>query len=141
MTDKTTVVTLADDGIAEIILGQSPPSSTYNAAGEGLPFYQGKADFGLLNPVPRMWCKDGQKFAEISDVLMSVRAPVGDVNIATEDCVIGRGVAAIRAGTKTDPWFLYFVLLYSKPLLEAQATGATFASINKTTLHELEIPF
>lgn len=132
---------LGDSNIAEVILGQSPPSSAYNEAGDGLPFFQGKADFGLLHPTPRMWCNAGQKFAEPGDVLLSVRAPVGDTNIATGKSVIGRGVAAIRAGAETDPWFLYFALLYSKPTLEAQATGSTFASINKTTLHELEIPF
>jgi len=72
---------------------------------------------------------------------MSVRAPVGDVNIAINKCVIGRGVAAIRASSNVDPWFLYFALLHSKPILEARATGSTFASVNKTTLHDLEIPF
>lgn len=132
---------LGDSNIAEVILGQSPPSSAYNDAGDGLPFFQGKADFGLLHPTPRMWCNAGQKFAEPGDVLLSVRAPVGDVNIATGKSVIGRGVAAVRASAETDPWFLYFALLYSKPILEAQATGSTFASVNKTTLHELEIPF
>jgi len=132
---------LGDSNIAEVILGQSPPSSAYNDTGDGLPFFQGKADFGLLHPTPRMWCNAGQKFAEPGDVLLSVRAPVGDVNIAKGKCVIGRGVAAVRARAETDPWFLYFALLYSKPILEAQATGSTFASVNKTTLHELEIPF
>ena len=72
---------------------------------------------------------------------MSVRAPVGDVNISTGECVIGRGVAAIRAGAETDPWFLYFALLHSKPVLECRATGSTFASVNKTTLSDLDIPF
>lgn len=132
---------LGDSHVAEIILGQSPPSSAYNDDGDGLPFFQGKADFGLLHPTPRMWCNAGQKFARSGDVLMSVRAPVGDVNIATDNCVIGRGVAAIRAGAEVDPWFLYFALLYSKPILEDRATGSTFASINKTTLNDLEIPF
>jgi type I restriction enzyme, S subunit len=132
---------LGDLSIAEVVLGQSPPSSAYNDAGNGLPFFQGKADFGLLHPTPRMWCSAGQKFAGPGDVLMSVRAPVGDVNVATARCVIGRGVAAIRAGADVDPWFLYFALLYSKPTLEDRATGSTFASVNKATLHELEIPF
>lgn len=132
---------LGEPSVAEVILGQSPPSSAYNDSKDGLPFFQGKADFGLMHPTPRMWCNAGQKFAKAGDVLMSVRAPVGDVNIATGDCVIGRGVAAIRAGKETDPWFLYFALLHSKPILEARATGSTFASVNKTTLHELGIPF
>ena len=124
-----------------MILGQSPPSSTYNEIGDGLPFFQGKVDFQRLHPIPRVWCTGGRKFAEPGDILVSVRAPVGDVNVATEHCGIGRGLAAVRPGPDSDPWFLYFALLYSKPTLEAMATGSTFASVNKTTLHDLDIPF
>ncbi len=141
MSDQLQTKKLGDPNVADVILGQSPPSSTYNDKSDGLPFFQGKADFGLLYPVPRMWCNSGQKFAKRGDILMSVRAPVGDVNIATDKCVIGRGVAAIRASSNIDPWFLYFALLHSKPTLEARATGSTFASVNKATLHDLEIPF
>ncbi|MDP9176940.1 MAG: restriction endonuclease subunit S [Gemmatimonadota bacterium] len=72
---------------------------------------------------------------------MSVRAPVGDVNIATGDCVIGRGIAAVRAGARTDPWYLYFALSHARPQLESRATGSTFASVNKSTLSDLTIPF
>ena len=124
-----------------MISGQSPPSSTYNEVGNGLPFFQGKVDFQRLHPVPRVWCTDGRRFAEPGDILMSVRAPVGDVNVATDHCAIGRGLAAIRPGPDSDPWFLYFALLHSKPSLEAMATGSTFASVNKTTLDDLSIPF
>ena len=122
-------------------LGQSPPSSTYNGTGEGLPFFQGKVDFRWLHPIPRIWCADARKFADSGDILVSVRAPVGDVNVATEHCGIGRGLAAVRPGPDSDPWFLYFALLYSKPALEALATGSTFASVNKNTLNGLDIPF
>ena len=124
-----------------MLLGQSPPSSAYNEIGEGLPFFQGKADFQRLHPIPRVWCTDGRKFAEPGDILISVRAPVGDVNIATDHCGIGRGLAAVRPGPDSDPWFLYFALLYSKPTLEAMATGSTFASVNRNTLNNLDIPF
>ena len=124
-----------------MILGQSPPSSTYNETGDGLPFFQGKIDFQRLHPIPRIWCTGGRKFAEPGDILISVRAPVGDVNVATEHCGIGRGLAAVRTGPDSDPWFLYFALLYSKPTLEAMATGSTFASVNKSTLNDLWIPF
>lgn len=133
-------VKLGEENVAEVILGQSPPSSAYNGTGHGLPFFQGKADFGLLHPIARVWCDAGQKFAKAGDVLMSVRAPVGDVNVALGDCVIGRGIAAIRAGIRSDPWFLYFALAYSKPILESRATGSTFASVNKATLVDLDIP-
>lgn len=132
---------LADPEVAEVILGQSPSSSAYNETAEGWPFFQGKADFGLLHPTPRVWTTEGTKFAEANDVLVSVRAPVGDVNIATGDAVIGRGVAALRASGQTDHLFLYFALQHMKPVLEAQATGSTFASINGATLRDLEIPY
>lgn len=134
-------VKLGHQDVASVILGQSPPSSVYNEVGDGLPFFQGKADFGLLHPMPRVWCRTGQKFASAGDVLISVRAPVGDVNVATDECAIGRGISAIRAGSKMDPWFLYFALLYAKPILENRATGSTFASVNKATLLNLDIPF
>lgn len=134
-------VKLGHQDVASVILGQSPPSSAYNEVGDGLPFFQGKADFGLLHPMPRVWCRTGQKFASTGDILLSVRAPVGDVNVATHECAIGRGISAIRAGSKSDPWFLYFALLYAKPILERRATGSTFASVNKATLLDLDIPF
>ena len=124
-----------------MILGQSPPSSAYNETGEGIPFFQGKVDFRRLYPIPRIWCTDGRKFADPGDVLISVRAPVGDVNVAADRCGIGRGLAAVRPGPDSDPWFLYFALLYSKPTLEARATGSTFASVNRSTLRDLDIPF
>ena len=124
-----------------MILGQSPPSSTYNETGDGLPFFQGKVDFQRLHPIPRIWCTGGRKFADPGDILISVRAPVGDVNVAREHCGIGRGLAAVRSGPDSDPWFMYFALLYSKPTLEAMATGSTFASVNKSTLNDLWIPF
>jgi type I restriction enzyme S subunit len=132
---------LGEPGIATIILGQSPPSSSYNYAHRGLPFYQGKADFGLVHPNTRIWCDAGQQFSQKNDILISVRAPVGDVNISDADCVIGRGVSAIRAGEKTDPWFLFFALQHVKPEVESLATGSTFASINKSTLLDIKIPF
>lgn len=72
--------------------------------------------------------------------MISVRAPVGAVNVANERCVIGRGISAIRAGERIDPWFLFFALQFSRPILESQATGSTFASINKSTLLDLSIP-
>ncbi len=141
MTQDVTSARLGDQDVASIILGQSPPSSAYNEIGEGLPFFQGKVDFQRLYPIPRVWCTQGQKFASPGDILLSVRAPVGDVNVATAHCAIGRGIAAIRPGPRSDPWFLFFSLLYSKPTLESRATGSTFASVNKTTLNSLYIPF
>lgn len=82
--------------IAEIIMGQSPPSSTYNSSGIGLPFFQGKADFGRLYPVARKYCSEPKKNALPGDILISVRAPVGPTNLCQEKSCIGRGLAALR---------------------------------------------
>lgn len=131
---------LGSPEVATIILGQSPPSSSYNQNGSGLPFFQGKADFGLIHPTPRYWCNAGQQFATKNDILISVRAPVGDVNVAEGDCIIGRGVSAIRAKNDVDPWFLFFAMQHLKPVLENQATGTTFSSVNKATLVDLDVP-
>ena len=100
--------------ISTIIMGQSPNSDTYNEIGEGVPFFQGKADFGRVNPKVRMYCSKPTKLAEVSDILMSVRAPVGDVNIANEQCCIGRGLCAIRGSIDINNKFLYYYLITMK---------------------------
>lgn len=132
---------LCDRGAIEATMGQSPPSSTYNESGSGLPFFQGSADFGDLHPTPRIWCVSARKFASAGETLLSVRAPVGDLNVAVERCGIGRGLASISAGDDVDPWFLYFVLLYRRSALERLGTGSTFASVSRTAIDQLGIPF
>jgi len=98
------------EATCEIVMGQSPPSTTYNAEGTGLPFYQGKAEFGDLSPTPIKWCSKPQKIAEPGDVLISVRAPVGPTNLCREKSCIGRGLAAIRPeATMPSLYFLYFL--------------------------------
>jgi type I restriction enzyme S subunit len=82
--------------VAEIIAGQSPKSEFYNENGEGVPFFQGKADFGEDYPTVTTWCTKPKKMAKEGDMLFSVRAPVGPTNIAKVDCCIGRGLSAIR---------------------------------------------
>ena len=132
---------LCDRGAIEITMGQSPPSSTYNESGSGLPFFQGSADFGSLHPTTRIWCVSARKFASAGETLLSVRAPVGDLNVAVERCGIGRGLASISAGDDVDPWFLYFVLRYRRSALERLGTGSTFASVSRTAINQLGIPF
>ena len=132
---------LCDRGAIEVTMGQSPPSSTYNESGGGLPFFQGSADFGSLHPTTRIWCVSARKFASAGETLLSVRAPVGDLNVAVERCGIGRGLASISAGDDVDPWFLYFVLLYRRSVLERLGTGTTFASVSRTAINQLGIPF
>ncbi len=124
--------------IADIIMGQSPPSTTYNDNGIGLPFFQGKADFGFMFPVPKKFCTEPKKIAQKGDILISVRAPVGPVNLCNIECCIGRGLAAIRS-KKIDNMFLYFNLLWLEPKISKYGTGSTFKQINKTQLSEIEV--
>ena len=124
--------------VAELIMGQSPPSTTYNNKGEGLPFYQGKTDFGFKYPTPRLYCTSPQKIAEAGDILISVRAPVGPTNISSEKSCIGRGLAAIRAQS-IDSGFLFFNLRYIEPYIASLGTGSTFTAINKHHLANLEV--
>lgn len=125
--------------VAEVVLGQSPPSSSYNDVGDGIPFYQGKADFGFLSPRTRFFCDEPKKIAKSGDILLSVRAPVGPTNVCTTTCCIGRGLAAIRP-TGIDGRFLYHLLRYVEPNVAAMGTGSTFGSVNKSQLIALELP-
>jgi len=125
--------------VAKLIMGQSPPSSSYNDLGKGLPFYQGKTDFGYIHPTPRKYCTDPKKVAETGDILISVRAPVGPVNITNSKACIGRGIAAIRA-IKIDQSFLYFDLIFQEAAIASLGTGSTFKAINKSQLENIKIP-
>jgi len=128
--------------LATIIMGQSPPSSTYNKEGKGLPFIQGKMEFGKMYPSPTTYTSRPLKIAEKGDVLMSVRAPVGDVNIAPYKLCIGRGLAAIRFNPKMANNLFYFYYLQSiKNRLESLGKGSTFKAITKKDLEELRIVY
>src|SRR5438552_796769 len=94
--------------IAGIVMGQSPPSSTYNATGEGLPFFQGKAEFGNLYPEARVWCSAPGKLAEKNDILLSVRAPVGPTNLAPAKSCIGRGLSAVHPEPGVNLKYLFY---------------------------------
>ena len=124
--------------VADLIMGQSPPSSTYNDGGEGLPFFQGKTDFGFRHPVARLFCNAPLKIAKPNDILISVRAPVGPTNVADLKCCIGRGLAAIRPRT-IDGGFLFFNLRYAEKLIASLGSGSTFHAINKTQLSSVEV--
>ncbi|RLG23131.1 restriction endonuclease subunit S, partial [Methanosarcinales archaeon] len=136
------IIKLGDTRRAKIIMGQSPPSSTYNKDGEGLPFLQGKLEFGMIYPSPTVYCSQPLKIAEKSDILISVRAPVGDVNIAPYRLCIGRGLAAIRFDSKeASSWFYFYYLQKIKHFLENLGKGSTFKAINKGDLEDLRLPF
>ena len=119
--------------VAQLIMGQSPPSSTYNDTGEGLPFYQGKTDFGAIYPLPQKFCTHPKKIALPGDILISVRAPVGTTNLCREKSCIGRGIAAIRA-EKINKYYLFYNLRYLENKIAVLGTGSTFKSINKSQL-------
>ena len=125
----------------DVNMGQSPASSSYNAEQRGIPFFQGNADFGNQNPHVRLWCNAPTKIAHCGDLLLSVRAPIGALNIADCTCCIGRGLAALTAKQKVcDPSWLYFALKSKISELQAQGTGSTFKAINKAALQNLLLP-
>ena len=126
------------ESVCSITMGQSPPSSTYNTDGDGLPFFQGKLDFTNLYPIVNKWCTAPKKIAKPFDVLLSVRAPVGSTNIAKTKCAIGRGLAAITY-KPAYKYVWYFLKLIEKQL-DQQGTGTTFKSISGLTLKSQLIP-
>ncbi len=123
--------------VASIIMGQSPPGKTYNETGDGLAFFQGKADFGSIHPSVREWCSAPGKIAEAGDVLISIRAPVGPTNIADRRCAIGRGLAALRPAYGIPSLFLLYAIRLQEDALAEQGTGSTFTAINRDHLDAL----
>lgn len=122
-----------------LTMGQSPPGDTYNESGEGLPFYQGRTDFGFRFPSQRVFCTAPTRFAEPDDTLVSVRAPVGDMNMALEKCCLGRGVAGIR-----HPKGYRSIVFYSLRELRSRfdtfdSEGTVFGSINKKDFQALPV--
>ena len=128
--------------VAEIIMGQSPPGETYNEHGEGMIFFQGVADFGFRYPKDRVYCTKPKKIAKENDILISVRAPIGRINVAKTECAIGRGLGIIRAYDDGDQFFLEFALLSLDKYWESlEGEGTVFGNLSKLTLHELPIPW
>lgn len=124
----------------DVTLGQSPSSDTYNTDGIGLPFFQGKAEFGDLYPTIAKWCSKPKKIAEAEDILISVRAPVGPTNLCRVKSCIGRGLAALRPRDGMPvKYFLYFLQFIEKEW-DAKATGTTFKAISGSTLRNQQIP-
>jgi type I restriction enzyme, S subunit len=128
------------DDACDIIMGQSPPSETYNTEGVGLPFYQGKAEFGALSPTSVKWCSQPGKIAEAGDVLITVRAPVGPTNLCREKSCIGRGLAAICPQKGMPSLYILYLLRSIVDEIAGKATGTTFSAISGKVLHDQEIP-
>ena len=135
------VTTINED--FNLTMGQSPPGSTYNEDRKGMPFYQGRKDFGFRYPTRRVYCTTPKRFAEKGDTLVSVRAPVGDVNMANEKCCVGRGLASLRHKTGSRSYTYYTMQSLQEVFSRYEAEGTVFGSINKTdfqTLSQLSPP-
>ena len=123
----------------EITMGQSPPGYTYNEDGEGLPFYQGKTDFGFRFPGRRIYCSSPTRQASIGATLISVRAPVGSANIAREVCSIGRGIAALKSRQSADS-FIYYLIGTLQGVFESyNSEGTVFGAINGKDLASIQV--
>lgn len=125
--------------IANITMGQSPAGESYNDAGDGLIFYQGRTDFGLRFPTPRMYTTAPTRFAQKGDILLSVRAPVGDLNFAMEDCCIGRGLAALNSKLGSQMHLFYTLAGFQQIFKVMDGNGTTFGSITKDTLFDMSV--
>lgn len=127
--------------VCKINMGQSPSSSSYNENEDGIPFFQGNADFGERYPVARVWCNNPTKVANPGDILLSVRAPIGALNYAKENCCIGRGLAALTPNRdKVLIEYVYWVLKSKNTELNSKGTGSTFKAISRKVLEETMIP-
>lgn len=123
--------------ISKITMGQSPEGENYNDIGNGKIFYQGRTDFGFRIPDVRIFTTLSKKNAKKGDVLMSVRAPVGDLNIADSDCSIGRGIAALSS--KESSYLFYLMKSFKSHFELSDGTGTIFSSINKEELFNLKV--
>ncbi|MFM5310076.1 restriction endonuclease subunit S [Aeromonas caviae] len=123
----------------DVTMGQSPPGSTYNEIGDGMPFFQGKTDFGFRFPSNRVYCTEPKRLARKHDTLISVRAPVGDINLAAEDCAIGRGLAAARHKSGSISFSYYSMNSLSKYFEVFEGEGTVFGSINQKDFNALPL--
>lgn len=131
--------TVSMPDVAHLNMGQSPSSVDVNEVGEGLVFFQGKAEFGKLHPTARKFCTAPKKIAEKNDILLSVRAPVGPTNLADQTTAIGRGLAAIKPFNGLDYKYLFYYFQAIEPWMSEQGTGSTFKAISGQFLKELPV--
>jgi len=125
--------------VCDVVLGQSPPGSSYNDSGDGIAFFQGKSDFGEILTTVRKWTTDPRKLANQGHVLISVRAPVGPTNLASTNCAIGRGLAALGS-RHLDHRCLLWAVRSSEHRLASQAAGTTFPAVSGSQLRAHLIP-
>jgi|LSQX01.3.fsa_nt_gb type I restriction enzyme S subunit len=137
MPDEWIVGALSD--IANVTMGQSPAGESYNENGEGVIFYQGRTDFGQRFPTRRLFTTQPKRMAEKGDILISVRAPVGDLNVAIEPCCVGRGLAAIQSKNCYQSFILYTMHSLQEKMNVFNGEGTVFGSINKTDMANLPV--
>ena len=125
--------------VATITMGQSPSGKSYNEEGNGSVFFQGRAEFGNRFPTRRLYTTEPKRMAEANSVLMSVRAPVGDINVAYEKCCIGRGLASIQSKFEYSSYMLYQMLSLKRQLDVFNGEGTVFGSINRDTLNAMKV--
>ena len=125
--------------IAVVVMGQSPDGKSYNEDGIGTVFYQGRAEFGTRFPTQRLFTTEPKRMAQENDVLISVRAPVGDLNVAKEDCCIGRGLGAVRSKDGHQSFVLYTMFALRSQLNVFNGEGTVFGSINRDSLNSLPV--
>jgi type I restriction enzyme S subunit len=125
--------------IAEIIMGQSPNGSSYNEEKSGCIFFQGRAEFGARFPRVRLYTTEPKRMAQTGDVIMSVRAPVGDFNVAMDNCCIGRGLCAIRSKQNCQSFILYTIWASQDRLNIFNGEGTVFGSVNKDSLYNMPV--
>jgi type I restriction enzyme S subunit len=121
----------------EIVMGQSPSGESYNEEGNGIVFFQGRAEFQERFPKTRLYTTEPKRMAEKFDVLVSVRAPVGDINVASEECCIGRGLGAVRGENKS--YALYKIKSLKEVFDKFEAEGTVFGSINKDSFSKIAV--
>ena len=123
----------------KLVMGQSPPGSTYNETGEGFPFFQGRTDFGFRFPSRRVFCTAPSRFAEMHDTLVSVRAPVGDINMASERCSIGRGLSAVRHNSGATSYTYHAMHFLHEQFAEFEGDGTLFGCIGRSDFEDIRI--
>lgn len=132
-----TVGTLSD--IANITMGQSPEGESYNEDGNGIEFFQGSTDFGIFFPTTRVYTTNPKRMSKENDILLSVRAPVGTMNIAYQDCCIGRGLASIQGKTNNTSFVRHLLKSNKKFFDRINNAGTTFGAITKDILYEMPV--
>jgi type I restriction enzyme, S subunit len=127
------------DAVCKIVMGQAPDGSAYNEAGEGLPLIAGAGDFGGIHPLAKKFTSQITRTSEVGDIILGIRATIGEKVLADAEYCLGRGVSGLRPGPKLDVRFLWHWLTHIQPELSRKAKGATFKQVNKNDIGELEI--